>query len=260
MIVTNLSIYLSGLTVKQLRCKAKGYNIKLLNTTKSQLVDLIVKSIAAKVIQRRFTKIKSYTDICLISLERISYPWWRRKICDSNGLRSNKYIYYNLQPLAEYLISSGNFRDPYDNTVYTNDELESIDRAVKVNKLKILKSVVVSKNNPDFYKKKKVNEEHIFNLVEQIRYVFCIIRNKIEDVAYEYEDVLIFQSQLLRVYLPDASTNLSHLHRKNPSSRTMVFSSIRKIINEINLNERKIVNYLKKMVTTWIDKEEMKYI
>jgi hypothetical protein len=260
MIVSNLHNFLCGLNTKQLRLKAKLYNIKVSTLKKKELVELIVKSIAAKIIQRRFTKHKSYTDICLISLDPITYPWWRRKIIDSNGIKSNKYIYYNLRPLAEYLISSGNFKDPYDNAVYTNQELESIDKAVKLNKLKIPKSVVVSKNNPEYYRKQKVNDEHVFNLVEQIRYVFCIIRNKIEDVAYEYEDILKFQSQLIRIYLPDASTNIAHLNKKSSSSRIMIFTSIRKLIDEINLTDRKIVNYLKKMISTWIDSEERKYL
>ena len=47
--------------------------------------------------------------------------------CKRNG---TSFIYYNLEPLVDYLISSGDFRDPKTREPYSETTLKSIDNAV----------------------------------------------------------------------------------------------------------------------------------
>ena len=44
------------------------------------------------------------------------------------------------------------------------------------------KSVLKFKNNPDFYRRKKIREETINTYSDQIREIISLIRDKIEDM------------------------------------------------------------------------------
>jgi len=147
MIVSIIQRFLENLSVRDVKRKAKKIGIKgYSKLRKNEIINTIISFYAVKVIQRRYRKCKSLNTLCPISLEAISYPCWSKKTKKGR-------MYYNLEPLANFLITSGDFRDPNTRESYTDKEIVSIDSLIRVNKIKISKSVKKAKDNPRFYKR-----------------------------------------------------------------------------------------------------------
>ena len=204
------------------------------------LLDTIKKELACKKIQKVFRIKKGINqDKCPISLKPINYPCWVFKV------NKNKFVYYNLKPLVEYLLSSGNFRDPMTRVPFSKENLLSIDKTVKSLKMKY-KSVLKFKNNPDFYRRKKIREETINTYSDQIREIISLIRDKIEDMP--------------RVSQLDMELNLSCIYLSNRSRRKCK-ESFEDSIGLINTTKEN--NYFSKIfikqVVTFLNREKRKY-
>lgn len=98
-------------------------------------------------IQKWYRKRLIKDQQCPISLDIIIYPCY--PYCPSKGI----FIYYNLDSLKSFLISSGDFRDPKTRLPYTKKHLIDID-----------KDVYKASKNVNFYKRKKERDNEILFL------------------------------------------------------------------------------------------------
>lgn len=150
---------MNTLTVIQLKkiCRAKGIkNYSKLN--KNNLINTIQTHTSVIRLQRWIRGILSKGDLCSISLEKIKYP------CFAHVPKENVIIYYNLGALKDYLITTGNFRDPNTRDYYTETQLKTMDvieEYTRKNKKRKVDSVYKASKNTKFYKKIKERENEI---------------------------------------------------------------------------------------------------
>ena len=242
---------LNNYKLDELKKKAKCMRLKRYsNMRKKVLLDTIKKELACKKIQKVFRIKKGINqDKCPISLKPINYPCWVFKV------NKNKFVYYNLKPLVEYLLSSGNFRDPMTRVPFSKENLLSIDKTVKSLKMKY-KSVLKFKNNPDFYRRKKIREETINTYSDQIREIISLIRDKIEDMPRVSQ--LDMELNLSCIYYPNLKTLFRNLSNR---SRRKCKESFEDSIGLINTTKEN--NYFSKIfikqVVTFLNREKRKY-
>ena len=174
------------LSIKQLKllCKLNGIaNYSKLN--KLELLNLYNKHLYIIKIQRLLRSM--WIDgLCPISMEPVKFPCFafRPKGFMIDKSRSGtSFIYYNLIPLIEYLISSGDFRDPKTREPYTEETLKSIDKQKTKLKLK-MKSVYKASINKTLYRKKKETEEELTVLERCLDEVVSSIRIALETEQY----------------------------------------------------------------------------
>lgn len=143
--------------------------------------DLIVKIkeyTSVLKIQRFYRNKKSTEQVCPISMESIKYPCFAFR---PKG--HSMFIYYNLEPLVSYMLSSGNFKDPKTREEYSDQVLESIDKEVLKNKIPLMKpfkSVIKASKNKKYYRKKKDNEDTILALERCLDDIIGSMRSIIE--------------------------------------------------------------------------------
>jgi hypothetical protein len=130
-------------------CKFLGIK-KYSSLKKTELIFLINKHNSILKIQRFMRKKLSEGALCSISCEQIRYPCFSFK-------SGNKFIYYNLIELRNYLIKTGNFVDPNTRIVYSDKQLLDIDTIYKY----YLKNLIVKSNN-----KTKENEAKQTQMIE----------------------------------------------------------------------------------------------
>jgi hypothetical protein len=251
MIVSIIKSYLNNLNVKELKSTSKRIGIKgYSKLNKEPLICNIVMYIAVKKIQRFYRKSRSVNNICPISLDEIFYPCWSKKTISGN-------IYYNLEPLANYLISRGDFRDPITRNVYSNDELESIDKLVKKCNLKIKKSVRKAKDNKKYYKRKKDHEEQVDILLERTRFIILTIKEKIDDLIYDcsYKAIENLNLNLEISYFPTIKEYIYLLNRLNKQYLKILFSANIEIVKEIKVHNKSI-SHMKNLVLNWLEHEK----
>jgi len=92
---------------------------------KNDIIFNINKHHATIRIQRWIRNILSKGELCPISCEPIKYP------CFAFNTPNNVLIYYNLDALRNFLIKSGDFRDPNTRTEYTDKQLLEMDNIHK---------------------------------------------------------------------------------------------------------------------------------
>jgi hypothetical protein len=252
MILSIIGQFLEDISINDIRKKSKVLKIKgYYRLKKNEIIQKILENLSIKILQRWWRKKKAYNDICPISLDEIGFPCWSKNT-------KNGRIYYNLESLVNYLLVRGDFRDPYTRENYTNEELVSIDKLVKQNKLKITKSVRKAKDNIRFYRRQKINDEQIDILTERLRQIFSTIRDKLEDLYNGYEDIRDLTNQLDVSYFPIASECFELLNMRHPRTRDICFLNCNKIIHDINMNCH-VINHIKSMVINWLDSEKKKY-
>jgi len=164
----------------KLLCKLRGIsNYSKLN--KPDLLTLYNQHLSIIKIQR-FLRSRWIDGLCPISMEPVEFPCFafRPKGFMIDKSRSGtSFIYYNLVPLIEYLLSSGDFRDPKTREPYTEETLKSIDNFKLKMKLK-MKSVYKASINKTLYRKKKDIEEELTVLERCIDEVVSSIRIALE--------------------------------------------------------------------------------
>lgn len=237
---------LDKLKEKAKRMKLRRYSVM----RKKILLNTIKEELACKKIQKFFRIKKGINqDKCPISLKPINYPCWVFKV------NNNKFVYYNLEPLVEYLLSSGNFKDPMTRKPLSEKNLVSIDKTVKNLKMKY-KSVVKFKNNPDFYRRKKIREETINTYSDQIRELISLIRDKIEDIPRVSQ--LDMELSLSCIYYPNLKTlfrNLSNRSRRKCKESFEDSIGLIKTTKENNYFSKVFI----KQVVTFLNREKRKY-
>lgn len=252
MIVSIIQSFLRNLPVRDVRRTAKKVGIKgYSKLKKNDVIFNIVRLYAIKIIQRRYRKSKALNTLCPISLETICYPCWYKRTKKGR-------IYYNLEPLANFLITSGDFRDPNTRESYTEKEILSIDSLLRLNKIKISKSVKKAKDNPRYYKRLKENEEQIDILMERIRYIFWTIREHVEEIYNGYGDIKELTTQLDVTFFPTVKEYIRLLNRRDKRSLENSFYDMKRIITNIHYDCH-VTKHLKNMIINWIDKEQKQY-
>ncbi len=172
---------MNTLTVFQLKkfCRAKGIkNYSKLH--KKDIISLIQTYTSVIKLQRWVRKTMCKNENCSISLESIRYP------CFGYVPKNGVIIYYNLYPLKDYLISTGDFRDPNTRDFYSETQLKTMDKIEdyfektkpkekRKRSAKRSRSVFKASKNTKFYKKIKNRENEIQileremdNLIERI--------------------------------------------------------------------------------------------
>lgn len=187
----------NDLNITQLKKTCK--NLKITGYSKlkkDMLLNIVNKNIAILKLQRYFRK-KWINGLCPISMDEIKHPCFafipKGFEIDISKKRSSHFIYYNLEPLVEYLLSSGDFRDPKTREPYSEDILKSIDKCCKQNKLKY-KSVFKASNNKTLYRRKREREEDLVVLERCIDEVVSSIRTTMETEEQNYDAKITLNS------------------------------------------------------------------
>ena len=165
--------------IPQLKKLCKLLQIKnYSNLNKSKLTETINGSNYAIRIQR-YLRSRWVDGRCPVSMEEIKFPCFAFRPKGFMINRGNKdgksFIYYNLEPLVNYLISSGDFRDPKTREPYSPSTLQAMDKCISDNKLK-LKSVYKASNNKTLYRRKRQREEDLLVLERCIDEIIDSIR------------------------------------------------------------------------------------
>lgn len=173
---------LSKLPIKKLKelCKIKHIH-KYTGLKKNDIIKCIIEDISVKKIQRFMRSRWIRDEICPISMDRIRYPSF---VFIPKGLNIEDnskplMIYYNLEPLVEYLLTSGDFRDPKTRESYSEEFLKSLDKY----RLKIglkYRSIYKASQNKNFYKRKKEREEDLIILERCLDEVVSSMRMLLE--------------------------------------------------------------------------------
>lgn len=133
-------------------------------------------------------------QLCPISMEPIRYPCFPFK-----PKASSHFIYYNLESLIDYLLQTGDFRDPKTREPYLDQVLQSIDDYKKRVGIKS-KSVLLASQNRSIYKKKKDHEDDIMVLERCIDEVVASITTIMESTMDD-NPLVILNSYHFPTYL-----------------------------------------------------------
>jgi len=129
---------------------------------------------------QRFLRSRWIDGLCPVSMEEVKYPCFAFRpkgfmIDRSKNRNGTSFIYYNLEPLVNYLVSSGDFRDPKTREPYSEETLKCIDKCKVENKIK-MKSVYRASINKTIYRRKREREEDLIVLERCIDEVVSSIR------------------------------------------------------------------------------------
>jgi len=218
-------------TISNLKLVCKILHIKNYSgATKKILEQNISKHLAVLKIQRWFRKSLSRGEHCPISLEPIRYPCFAFKT-------EKIFIYYNLKSIKDFLIESGNFKDPISRITYTDDQLTEMDnidkhyKTITKNKDKF-KSVFKASKNTKFYDKKK-NKEYELLLFERIIDEIC--NDIIELINNETNKITI--KTVLALYIYDYSNYIKRLLFRSKEHTKYVLDKSIDLFNKILLKE-----------------------
>jgi len=182
---------MNNISLKELKELIKLYKIKDKNLKcimpdkciskckKEDLIKLLNVYLCTRRIQKFLRKKWSLEDICPVSLEAIKYPLFAFR---PKGLR--QFIYYNLEIFSNYLVSTGDFRDPKTRELYSDDVLKNIDKEITKNSIKLegaLKSVYSASKNKRYYRNKKEIEDNMLVLDRCLDEIISSLRSWVEN-------------------------------------------------------------------------------
>ena len=157
----------------------KIYNIKKIsNLNKNDIIIRICQHFAIVKIQNFIRKKHSSERICPISMEPVSFPLFAYK-----PDHSRNFIYYNLRSLCDYLITTGDFRDPKTRDPYSDETILKIDKLAVENKITLLydfKTLIYASKNRRFYRVRKEKEETLLVLERCLDDIIDSMRTLIE--------------------------------------------------------------------------------
>ncbi len=159
-------------TLKKL-CRFR--RIKYTKLKKQEIINLIIKYNATRKIQQFYRKIKINTNVCPISMSSIRYPYYPFR---PKG--QTIFVYYNLTDIIDYLISTGEFRDPKTRQEYSNDDLKLIETLRLDHKISD-KSILVAKKKVKFYKQKKELEDDVLVIERCLDDIISSMRTILEN-------------------------------------------------------------------------------
>ena len=232
-------------------CKLRNI-VNLSKLKKAELIELLIRHQTALFLQRNFRKRKKKNDICPFTLDAVEWPFWSKKT-------NNGFFYYNLLELSEFLVASGDFRDPLTRQTYTPKELDSIESMTKFYKIKLKKSLKFARSNKKYYRNIKDKTEQIDILMERIRYIFCVIRDKLDEIITGEETVNNLLLHIDNIYMPDALNCMKILSTKCKPSLKITFEDVKRLINDISL-DCNVINKIKNHLHNWVISQETEFL
>lgn len=232
--------------LKRLKCMCKQKSIKGYSSyRKEKIIEVLLENYASIIIQRRYRNYISLNDVCPFTLDKVKYPCWGKKV-------DKGFIYANLEELANFITSTGDLRDPTTRKPYTDKELDQINEIVKSCKIKTDKSIKQARINKKFYQRKKCSEEQIDILVERIRFISWIIREKVDEIIIGNENLETLIVNMNNVYLEDLSSCIRMLYRKSKKFLEIAINDAYKIINDVQI-DCNFVEKIKLHFNDWIE-------
>ncbi len=166
-----------------------GYKHLPKTVNKQELIDHRIITLSARKIQRCIRS-KLMTDpICPITMTNLVYPYFIFKPPEG------PLIYYDLESLANFLVCSGEFRDPKTRINYDVDIIRKLDKMMKSNRKKIapvddkqFKSVEFAMYDREFYRRKK-EKENEFLMVDRELDIATSKLLKFIEISTTYENI-----------------------------------------------------------------------
>lgn len=184
-------------TLKIIRkiCKFSGLK-NYSGLRKNDTIQLLIKHRAKKTIQQWARSILLEGRTCPVSCEVIYYPYFVFKC-------SGVLIYYNICPIRNYIIKTGDFRDPSTRSEYTTVQLLYIDQCYKKHTQSLLttnfdkcehtyalggyfNTVIKASKNPKFYKKIKEDENIVAMLETVLDSICCDLVEFVSEGNFKY--------------------------------------------------------------------------
>lgn len=237
--------------------KKKAKRLKVTNyyklNKKENIKQIYIITNAIK-IQRWVRKKIAINNQCCISLEKINYPCWGTKAGNS------KFFYYNLEPLIQYMIKSGNFKDPNTRKSFTSDELKYMDSVSKKYNIKN-KGLFKYSNKSNYYKRKKEMDDRIVLITDIIREKVLKVQEFIDDWIYNTSSIINVPIEILifrieRSLLCSMRINLSRLKDISIDDFSHTIVSCKNILQKINTYENKEMEYIKNIIISLVDNIE----
>lgn len=245
----------SALNVRQLRQLCKHKKIKYSNLRKTKLIESLSFHHSSIKIQR-FFRGKWILNDCPISMERVKYPCfaYRPKGWDVSKKRNHYFIYYNLKPLVEFMLVSGDFRDPKTRETYSEDTLRKIDTYAKKVGFK-LKNLLTASRNRNYYKRKRDRENDIIVLERCLDEVTSSIRFLMENESLSNPNISLnsFLFPVFHKYFKNLVI-LSKENARHLLSRTVlsVLGNDRQVPPDPNRIKDYILQFLYTMESTYL--------
>lgn len=227
-------------TLPELKKICKFMHIKKYTGLKKiNIILMINKHLSILKIQRWIRKKLSKNESCPISMDRINYPCFVYK-----PIGTQKLIYYNLSAIKNFLIKSGDFRDPISRDSYTEENLQTMDIIDKYyhkyeKNYKIV-SVCKASKNTKFYLKMKEKECELLTF-ERILDAIC------QDIKELIAENPLDNFMMNAVYLHDYRIQFRRLLLRSLSHAEYV---INKNIDNINASRIKEFKMAKQYETS----------
>lgn len=185
-------------------------------TAKPAIINLILTYISCIKIQRFFRKKMAVEQVCPITMDFPTYP------CFAYMPKGHtRFIYYNLESLANYLLTTGDFRDPKTREEFPEETIIKMDKEIKKNKIAIKnphKSMLKASKNKKYYRNKKDTENSILFLERCLDDIIGSMRSLLEQKIRRGNPLQVLNTILFMSFKeyyrrlvqlsPDASTNL----------------------------------------------------
>lgn len=163
----------SPFTVKQLKLYAKNRRIRnkdYKDLRKSDLIHLLRRDQAVRIIQTFFLvhcfsrKWVNATDP--LTQEQLLKPWFEIELVPDSG----KYYRYNMLEFYDYMRTTGNYKDPYTDTHFSDNQLKIFDAQLRNNGFckASLYTMKYNKRRNNALKKKIEEEEQLLAIERQI--------------------------------------------------------------------------------------------
>jgi len=232
------------ITITSLKKICKIHRIKKYSGLKKcDLLLLINKYLSTLKIQQWIRKILSGRELCSISGDVIRYP------CFAFKTEAGVLIYYNLDPLKQYLIKIGDFRDPLSRNNYNEQHLlvmDNIDKYWRLTRSTVgpssgkFVSVYKASLNKKFYDKMKEQDCEILTFERILDSICQDIKTLIDTRAHNISSFLIdYRIQFKRLIIRSKS-HAEYVINKNIDH----FGVILYKETQYNVNQLKLVEYV----------------
>jgi hypothetical protein len=225
-------------TIHTLKGMLRMYKVPgITNCKKSELEYKLKMYLSVRRIQKFLRSKWTLEAICPVSLEPIKYPLFAFK---PKG--HHLFIYYNLEIYSEYLINTGDFRDPKTREIYSDDVLKKIDTELDKNKIVVpLKGVYKASKNKRHYQHKKEHEDTLLLLDRCLDDVVSSLRSLIEKKK-EHNQLLFmaFRSYFKRLVSCSREESINFIKRTINS----INNSVKSTDNDTNVIRDNIILFL----------------
>jgi hypothetical protein len=151
-------------------------------TKKQEIIDYYISSLAAITIQRKYRLHLYSKQTDSITFDTVSFPCF---IWKPVGSICSPY-FYNYYSIINYIIKSGDTRDPITRVQYTDDDLKRLDEGAKKAGFKY-KSTLKIKHNPTYIIRIRNRENEIRNYELRLNEIKQSIKIGLDTQMLEWE-------------------------------------------------------------------------